>query len=305
MSYVRYGLRSLLGRHGAQTSRSCAPEPGRNVMMHVTLDEQHARAVRMQLIRDCGEKPWTMRVVPLPGTRRVRLSLYLPKTVVSETMRSVARLAPAAELSHLLEVPDAPTEAWRSLMQAETASPATAIERARDESADTGTKARPLARILGEDDVLLGIDAADRDALFARIGEFFETRCGLPAASVAQSLAAREALGSTGLGKGVAVPHGQVPGLKRAMALYARPSTPIAFNAPDGEPVSDIVVLLVPEWGSGAHLQRLADIAQRFCDRRFRDALHACAEPRAVGRLFVEYDTAEHAASGEPPIPKP
>jgi PTS system nitrogen regulatory IIA component len=278
----------------------------RNVMMHVTLDEQHARAVRMQLIRDCGEKPWTMRVVPLAGTRRVRLSLYLPKTVVGETMRSVARISPAAELSHLLEVPDAPTDAWKSLMHAEAVSPATSVERAHDDT-DSGharTKTRPLARVLGEDDVLLGIHATDPDTLFARIGAFIESRFRLPASTVAQSLAAREALGSTGLGKGVAVPHGQIPGLPRAMALYVRPAKPIAFNSPDGEPVTDIVALLSPEWGSSAHLQRLADIAERFCDQRFRDALHACTEPRAIGRLFVEYDTAELAMSGEPPIRK-
>lgn len=292
MAYALNGLRTLLGRHGAPATPHPAAERDRNVMMHVTLDEQHAMPLRMALIRDCGDHPWTMRVVPLPGTRRVRLSLYLPKAAVSETMRSVARLAPAAELGHLLEVPDAPTDAWWNLMQAEAARPAQAPERARDrpaDSADSAALAPTLARLLSEDDVFVGIDAADRAALFARIGACFEARCGLPAQTVAASLDAREALGSTGLGKGVAVPHGQIAGLRRAMALYVRPSTPLAFDAPDGEPVSDIVVLLVPRWANGTHLHLLAEIAQRFCDGRFRDALHACADARAVSRLFAEY----------------
>jgi PTS system nitrogen regulatory IIA component len=106
---------------------------------------------------------------------------------------------------------------------------------------------------------------------------------------VTAGLAAREALGSTGLGQGVAVPHGQIKGLREAMVLYVRPATPIAFDAPDGKPVSDIVALLVPKWANTTHLRLLADVAERFCDHQFREQLHACGDAHAVCQLFVEY----------------
>jgi PTS system nitrogen regulatory IIA component len=109
---------------------------------------------------------------------------------------------------------------------------------------------------------------------------------------VTAALAAREALGSTGLGQGVAVPHGQIKGLREAMVLYVRPAAPIAFDAPDGKPVSDIVALLVPKWANTTHLRLLADVAERFCDHEFREQLHACDDAHAVCRLFVEYDAA-------------
>jgi PTS system nitrogen regulatory IIA component len=124
-----------------------------------------------------------------------------------------------------------------------------------------------------------------------QLGRFCEQRFGLSAATVIAGLKAREALGSTGLVQGGAVPHGQIKGLRRAMALYIRPATPILFDAPDGNPVADVVVLLVPEWANTTHLHLLADVAQRFCDHHFREQLHACVDAQAVCQLFAGYDT--------------
>jgi PTS system nitrogen regulatory IIA component len=127
-----------------------------------------------------------------------------------------------------------------------------------------------------------------------------EQRFGLPAATVIAALEAREALGSTALGQGVAVPHGQIKGLRRAMTLYIRPAIPIAFDAPDGNPVTDVVVLLVPEWANSTHLHLLADVAQRFCDHHFREQLHACVDAQAVCQLFVRYYAPEADPAGRP-----
>ncbi len=73
------------------------------------------------------------------------------------------------------------------------------------------------------------------------------------------------------------------------MAAYVCPADPIAFDAPDGQPVKDIIVLLVPEWGNSMHLHLLADVAQRFCDHHFREQLsrgaRMCGRSRAVSRL--------------------
>lgn len=284
------GLRALLGL--ATKAPNAPPRPlargeaSRNVMMRVTLDAQHATPVRQALIRDCLGQPWTIRIMPLAGTTRVRLSLYLPRAAVNGAMRRVAALAPTAELGQLLEVPETPTGVWRDLLHPE--------QSPRDDSQNQHTApasgADTIARLISNDRVLLGLEVADRDALFTVLGQFVERHGGLPAATVAANLTAREALGSTGLGRGIAVPHAQAEGLREPIVLYVRPLTPIAFDAPDGVPVSDVVALFVPEWANTTHLNLLADVAERFCDHRFRERLHACADARAVCQLFHEHD---------------
>lgn len=274
----------------------------RYVMMHVTVDPQHAMPLRKALIRDCCDQPWTLRLTPLHASGRVRLSLYLPKSAVGGAMLRVAHLAPTAEIGRLLEIPVAPTNAWQDLIHGDAR--AHAESSADSASKETTHAGGTLARLLSPARVLLDLDVADRETLFARLGELAEHKAGLPADTVTAALAAREAMGSTGLGQGVAVPHGQVKGLREAVALYARLATPIAFDAPDAKPVRDVVMLLVPEWATSTHLHLLADVAQRFCDQRFRDQLHACADASAVCRLFgntYEQRSATKSASTSPP----
>src|ERR1700756_2459761 len=116
MTRALVGLRTLLGLRKTLPHGRSRAAPGRNVMMRVTLDAQHATPLRQALIRDCGDQQWTMRIASLPGTGRVQLSLYLPRTSVSRVIQRVAHLAPTAEVGRLLEIPDAPTDAWRGLM---------------------------------------------------------------------------------------------------------------------------------------------------------------------------------------------
>jgi PTS system nitrogen regulatory IIA component len=258
-------------------------------MMRITLDAQHATPLRQALIRDCAGQPWTIRIAPLHGTGRVRLSLYLPRHAVNGAIQHVVDLAPSAEVGQLFEIPDAPTDAWQELMHPASASRADLTARPDETAAGNDT----VAQLLSRDHVLLGADVASKEALFSLVGRFVEERHGLPAANVAAGLAVREALGSTGLGQGVAVPHGQIRGLRRAVTLYVRPAISVPFDAPDGAPVSDIVVLLVPEWANSTHLHLLADVAQRFCDHHFRQQLHACTDAQAVCRLFAGYDAEE------------
>src|ERR1700722_8184127 len=110
MTRALVGLRTLLGLRKTLPHGRARAAPGRNVMMRVTLDAQHATPLRQALIRDCGDQQWTIRVAPLHGTGRVRLSLYLPKTAVNGAIQRVAHIAPTAELGQLFEVPDAPTD---------------------------------------------------------------------------------------------------------------------------------------------------------------------------------------------------
>ena len=209
-------------------------------------------------------------------------------------MGRVSWLAPGAEIDQLLDVPAAATDAWKKLMHPETSH---ADAHGRHNELVFGQDA--IAHYLGDDHVLLDLAVADRDSLFAKLAGLLEQRYDLAAEAVAAGLAAREALGSTAPGQGVAVPHGQIKGLAQPLALYVRPIRPIAFDAPDGAPVTDLVALFVPEWANMMHLQLLADVTQRFCDQHFREQLHACHDPQAVCKLFAECE-ARDAGTDEP-----
>lgn len=145
-----------------------------------------------------------------------------------------------------------------------------------------------LARLCPEEDILLELPVCNRAQLFERVALHLQQRYGLAAEPIARLLAEREVLGSTALGHGVALPHARVPGLSTPLAVLVRPSEPIEFAAPDGRPVSEAIVLLVPQHANAAHLQLLAEAAQRFCSRPFRQALRRAQAPAAVRRLLLE-----------------
>ena len=89
----------------------------------------------------------------------------------------------------------------------------------------------------------------------------------------AVSLLARERLGSTALGKGVAMPHGRIKGLKESVIAIISVDTPVAFDAPDGQAVSLMVFLLVPEHATQQHLEILSELAELLSDKTNRDIL--------------------------------
>lgn len=104
----------------------------------------------------------------------------------------------------------------------------------------------------------------------------------MPASMVVENVLAPERLGSTGLGRGVAIPHGRIKGLMEAAAAVVRLRTDTAFDAPDGEPVALFVFLLVPEAATPAHLEILAEIAAMLSDRALHATLMACPDAHAL-----------------------
>jgi nitrogen PTS system EIIA component len=145
---------------------------------------------------------------------------------------------------------------------------------------------KTIASYLCPEDIWLDADMSSKSSLFDAIGQHLEQEHSLPRDSVSQGLSRRERLGSTGLGQGIAIPHARVTNLNRILVAYMRLKSPIPFDAPDGEPVCDILVLLVPKEATEEHLTILADATQMFGDRRFRARLRQCADPLAVKRLF-------------------
>jgi PTS system nitrogen regulatory IIA component len=146
-----------------------------------------------------------------------------------------------------------------------------------------------IAQLLPAANVCLDLEATSKASLFEAIGALFEAGEGLAARVVVGSLAAREKLGSTGLGQGIAIPHGRIKGLKAAVGAYARLKAPIPFDAPDGKPVAQVFVLLVPEQATEQHLQLLSELAQMFSDRAFRERLAGAADAAAVHDLFTAW----------------
>ena len=144
-----------------------------------------------------------------------------------------------------------------------------------------------LAKLLPADNILLDLEAGSKKRVFEQAGLLFENNNGIARATVFDSLFAREKLGSTGLGQGVAIPHGRNTGLKEARGAFLRLATPVPFDSPDGKPGSLLFVLLVPEQATEQHLQILSELAQRFSDRSFRDAISAAADAAAAQALFA------------------
>jgi len=144
----------------------------------------------------------------------------------------------------------------------------------------------PLTNLLSASQVVLDLDASSKKRVFEQAGMLFESHLGLARAVVFDSLFAREKLGSTGLGQGIAIPHGRIKGLKQAAGAFLRLATPVPFDSPDGRPVNLLFVLLVPEQATEEHLQILSELAQRFAERPFREALLAAPDPAAVVDLF-------------------
>ena len=130
-----------------------------------------------------------------------------------------------------------------------------------------------ITTLLKPEYVLLDLDAVSKDALFTAIANHTASTLQLDAKTIEKSLVTREKLGSTGLGQGVAIPHGRIKQLKQAAGVFVRTRNAVPFDAPDNEPVRLLFVLLVPEHATDLHLQILSELAQLFSDRTLRERL--------------------------------
>jgi PTS system nitrogen regulatory IIA component len=146
-----------------------------------------------------------------------------------------------------------------------------------------------ISNLLPMQNVLIDLDVSSKKRVFERAGLLFENNHNIARSLVFDSLFAREKLGSTGLGQGIAIPHGRIKGLRDAVGAMIRMHEPIPFDAPDGQPVNLIFVLLVPERATDLHLQILSELAQMFSDRSFRDQLLNIPSADAMHRLIAEW----------------
>jgi PTS system nitrogen regulatory IIA component len=152
-----------------------------------------------------------------------------------------------------------------------------------------------LSQILPPSQVLVGVEATSKKRAFEEAGLLFENQHGLNRALVTDSLFARERLGSTGLGHGVAIPHGRIKGLKAPMAAVFRLGAPIGFDAPDEQAVALLIFLLVPEAATQKHLEILSEIAELLSDSALREQIMSCASAAELHAMLARWQSA-HAA---------
>ena len=152
-----------------------------------------------------------------------------------------------------------------------------------------------LASILPPVQVLVSLDATSKKRAFEEAGLLFEGLHGLSRALVTDSLFARERLGSTGLGHGVAIPHGRIKGLKSPMAAVFQLAAPIGFDAPDEQPVVLLIFLLVPEAATQKHLEILSEIAELLSDAPLREKIKSSADAAELHSMIADWKSTQPA----------
>ena len=153
-----------------------------------------------------------------------------------------------------------------------------------------------LSQILPPPQVLVSVEATSKKRAFEEAGLLFENLYGLNRALITDSLFARERLGSTGLGHGVAIPHGRIKGLKTPMAAIFQLQVPIGFDAPDEMAVNLLIFLLVPEAATQKHLEILSEIAEMLSDSALREQLKTSPDALALYQLITSWHSAHEVS---------
>lgn len=145
-----------------------------------------------------------------------------------------------------------------------------------------------VAELLPLCNVVADLEAGSKRELLEKLGALFEAgNPQLARAKIVDSLAAREKLGSTAMGHGIAIPHGRIKGLRETVGAFVRLMTPLPFDAPDGQPVNLVFVLLVPQQATDMHLLILSELAQLFSEKPLREGLRSAPDAATLHRLLT------------------
>ncbi|ODU71900.1 MAG: transcriptional regulator [Novosphingobium sp. SCN 66-18] len=131
------------------------------------------------------------------------------------------------------------------------------------------------------------VRAETKQQILSELADCFATVYSLDRASVLERVEERERLGSTGFGRGVAIPHARLENLPRPVATFFRLEKPVEFEAADGMPVDCVFGLLSPEQAGATHLQALAAISRLMRDERMHERLLAAPDADAIYALLV------------------
>jgi PTS system nitrogen regulatory IIA component len=144
--------------------------------------------------------------------------------------------------------------------------------------------------------VVAHLKAANKKQALQELAAKAAAITNLPERRIFETLSEREKLGSTGMGQGVAIPHGRVAGIARMTGLFARMDSPIDFEAMDDQPVDLMFVLLAPEGAGADHLKALARVSRLLRNQAIVEKLRAATQPAALYALLTEPTASTQAA---------
>ncbi|MFO7476831.1 MAG: PTS IIA-like nitrogen regulatory protein PtsN [Methyloceanibacter sp.] len=153
-----------------------------------------------------------------------------------------------------------------------------------------------LSDFISPDSVIASLKAKSKKQLLQDLSAHAARLTGLAERDIFDVLLQRERLGSTGLGHGIAIPHGKVQGLRRIAGIFARLAEPVDFEAIDGEKVDIVFLLLAPEGAGADHLKALARISRLLREGSAIDKLRACKDAAALYAVLTEGEASSHAA---------
>ena len=153
-----------------------------------------------------------------------------------------------------------------------------------------------LSDLLKPQAVLASLHAQSKKQVLQEVCDSAAAMTGLPEREIFDSILQRERLGSTGVGHGVAIPHGKLKAVDRLVGVFARLSRPVDFDALDDEPVDLVFLLLAPESAGADHLKALARIARVLRDGATAQKLRAAKDAEELYQVLVSPAEASHAA---------
>jgi PTS system nitrogen regulatory IIA component len=145
-----------------------------------------------------------------------------------------------------------------------------------------------IADLLSPEAVLASVKTSGKKALLQDMADRAARLTGLPERRIFETLIERERLGSTGMGQGIAIPHGRIAGLSKIVGLFARLDTPIAYEAVDDQPVDLVFLLLAPEGAGADHLKALARVSRLLRNKQTCEKLRAASKPEVLYALLTE-----------------
>jgi PTS system nitrogen regulatory IIA component len=149
--------------------------------------------------------------------------------------------------------------------------------------------------LLNPTGVIAKLRATSKKQVLQELAKRAADATGLPERQIFEVLLERERLGTTGVGNGIAIPHGKLAGLKQLFGMFARLETPVEFDAIDEQPVDLIFLLLAPEAAGADHLKALARVSRLLRDRSVCEKLRGANQPDAIYALLTA-SPASHAA---------
>ena len=135
--------------------------------------------------------------------------------------------------------------------------------------------------------ILAGLESESKKHLLQELSCHAAQTLGLEEHAVFDVLWEREKLGTTGVGHGIAIPHGRIAGLEAVRGFFVRLATPVAFESADDKPVDLIFMLLAPEDAGADHLHALATVSRTLRDTEFCEKLRKAKDSKALSALFA------------------